>query len=76
MKKKDTPKNDIILDERVKESFRQKSWDEKLTKDSWMVLKSWLNLFPDLKNDGNRSMCFYLRLCKAEGRPQILSNGY
>ncbi|AQX08612.1 Rossman fold protein, TIGR00730 family [Elizabethkingia miricola] len=39
MKKKDTPKNDIILDERVKESFRQKSWDEKLTKDSWMVFK-------------------------------------
>ncbi|NAW52006.1 TIGR00730 family Rossman fold protein [Elizabethkingia argentiflava] len=27
------------LDERVKESFRQKTWDEKLTKDSWMVFK-------------------------------------
>lgn len=39
MKKKDTPKNDIILDERVRESFRQKTWDEKLTKDSWMVFK-------------------------------------
>ncbi|WP_336664241.1 TIGR00730 family Rossman fold protein [Elizabethkingia meningoseptica] len=39
MKKKDTPKSEIILDERVKESFRQKTWDEKLTKDSWMVFK-------------------------------------
>lgn len=26
-------------DERLQESFRQKTWDEKITKDSWMVFK-------------------------------------
>lgn len=39
MSKKVTKKIEPILDERVKESFRQKSWDEKATKDSWMVFK-------------------------------------
>jgi len=30
---------DLVLDERIKESFREKDWNEKLTRDSWTVFK-------------------------------------
>lgn len=34
-----TENKDSLVDQRLQESFRQKTWDEKITKDSWMVFK-------------------------------------